>query len=255
MKSKGFEHWALMAALLVLNGCGGGGGSSETSTGQPGSDVTAVSFDQTIVKSIHVVAQYAGGSVPLNFKFRLNPVPTGPVFPMAVTSTTALVQAGTLGGGQNADGSFGAGIWSSPSLGAGTYTGNLTLRLCKDEFCIKEYSPTNNKIPFSLTLIPPPQVTLTTTSASGTATSVVSPFVTSNSVELPGPSTVMLTSDTPMTWTVNSLNFPPWTLQSSSPTALTGVLAANQGWLSIQAAPVGVPDFIYNLDIQAHFIP
>ena len=84
---------------------------------------------------------------------RLSANPTGPVYPLLVASSNAILTGETFGN-MNADGTYSVTIAVSPTLAAGTYTGTMMLLLCQDPGCANLYNVLGGVVNYTINISP-----------------------------------------------------------------------------------------------------
>lgn len=176
---------ACAVLLAVMVGCGGGGGG--------GSGAVSVSFSPSAISS-----SYASGGQSItppvaNVTASVTNLPAGTVY-VYVLEDAAVLAPGAYTVTRNPDGTYAVSLPFNTSLAAGTYTGNLTLRLCRDIACTSEITVTGGRIPYSVTVTPGIQI---------------SAWVNSNPVALTalqvrGGDVLSLQSTLPVSWSVAS---------------------------------------------------
>lgn len=153
----------LLAALLT--GCGGGGGGGSTAAPDPGAPAVspALSFNPATVR----------GTVGAGTSLTLNVIATvarpadfanaGTVVASIVDSNGVLLPTAQLI--RDSDTQYHAVLQTAPSLAAGTYTGNLSVRLCRDSGCASQFPGSPMLLPYNLQVVPAGQLTFSATPA------------------------------------------------------------------------------------------
>lgn len=229
-----FHRFFTLGAVTVLCACGGGGSS--------GSGSIAVTYSPESVTVGGVEGHHPNG-IGFTVTATLSATPGGAVYPVIVSSDP-VIQTGSTVAVKNADGSYTATLTTVPALGVGTYTGTLTLMLCKDPQCSSQYPVSGATLPFTITVIPEPQFTLTANQvSSGQAT--ISAIPGSHYFIVDG-SDLTLTTDTPVVWTM-STNGASLHQSTDTTTSISGAatkdLPVSGVFFSITAAPVEAPEY------------
>jgi len=202
---------ALSAALAACGGGGGGGGEGEDDS--PSGPTIAVRYNITNFN----FGVPAGGDVFTSVTATLSPVPEGKVY-VYVVADKPVLKTGATTVSRNANGSYTAYLQIDPSLVVGKYTGTLTLQLCQDAACAKQYALSGASLPYSIDVVAPLAVSVT---ANGVPVALSNGFfyrvhagetvtVTSNvstvwgqptNVSTGGTGSLSAVSTTPTTWT------------------------------------------------------
>ena len=193
---------AAVAALgvgLCASGCGGGGGDSAA---------LAVTFDpQSITQTFsqHFTESYVDALSPtvVNVTATFASAPPTDVVKIRVLEDQPVLQYTDLAVGQ--DGlRFTTGLVIDQMLAPGTYDGNFTLQLCRDQACDNRVALTHDKIHYTFTVqagfrvildINGVEVTNPTGAVPGTAN-------TEMYVDAPSGGLLALTSAIPVDWTI-----------------------------------------------------
>jgi hypothetical protein len=230
---------AVIGLLGALAACGGGGG------GNDGPPPIAVSVSPGTAQASGVAGTTPDGLVMI-MTATLGSLPTGTVYPV-IASSSAAIQSGTTDAIQTGANTWTVRLYSVPELVAGTYTGTVSLRLCKDMQCASEYPVTGATVPFSINVIPMPHFTLTT---NGTTTPV--DLGSGYLLNVANGASFTLTSDTPVTWTEQEVDADLGQLATTT-TSLSGTASRWQGisggFVQLFAAPVAVPDYAITLEV------
>ena len=225
---------AAMLVLASLVACGGGGGDSEPPI--------TVTISPSTATTSGVVGMYPDG-VGLQVSAVLSRTPTGTVYPV-IQSNSSAIRSGVADAIVTGTNTYSVIVHSMPTLTAGTYTGTLSLRLCKDAQCASEYPLTGASVPFSIKMIPLPTFTLTTTPANGAPSTIT--VAAGNPYDVPNGQAFTLTSDTPVTWSVQN-DEANISGQTTTATVFSGVVTKvsgiSGGIVDIFATPVDVPDY------------
>lgn len=142
-------RWLFAISLSVLSACGGGGGSSSPSS-------IEVTLDPKPLTASWLDRWVPG---PLTITARLSAVPTGTVYPVVVLDQAVFVPESVTVAQVDAN-TFSMNITPVNGLAVGEYSGNLTLRLCKDVACASEYTLVGGTLPYTLTVRPTLAVTV-----------------------------------------------------------------------------------------------
>jgi hypothetical protein len=146
---------ALAPVLLtaaLLSACGGGGGGGSAGTTQPPASGPAMTFSPAKVTA----SIAAGTSSPLTVSASINRPSdfdgATAVFAFIVDDkgvilpTAKVVQDSTL--------QYHAELQSAPTLAAGSYTGNFTVKLCRDSGCASQFPGSPMLLPYEFTITP-----------------------------------------------------------------------------------------------------
>ncbi|MQA21485.1 quinoprotein amine dehydrogenase [Rugamonas rivuli] len=153
----------LIAALLT--GCGGGGGGSSSGTPDNGNPAAspALSFNPSTVRA----TVNAGTSLTLNVIATVarpgDFANAASVFASVVDSNGVLLPGAQVV--RDSDTQYHAVLQTAPSLAAGSYTGNFSVRLCRDSACSGQFPGSPMLLPYSLQVVPAGQATFTATPA------------------------------------------------------------------------------------------
>ncbi len=142
---------ALAPALLIavlLSACGGGGTGGGT-TAPPASGPALTFTPATITASIP-----AGTSGALTVSASVNRPADfdGKVFALIVDDQGVLLPTAKLV--QDSAVQYHAELPTAPTLAAGSYTGNFTIKLCRDSGCASQYPGSPMLLPYALTITP-----------------------------------------------------------------------------------------------------
>jgi len=152
----------LLAALLTGCGGGGGGGAAAPDPGTPAVS-PALSFNPATVRG----TVNAGTSLTLNVIASVaRPADfanAGTVVASIVDGNGVLLPTAQLI--RDSDTQYHAVLQTAPSLAAGTYTGNLSVRLCRDSGCASQFPGSPMLLPYSLQVVPAGQLTFSATPA------------------------------------------------------------------------------------------
>lgn len=141
----------LLAALLT--GCGGGGGGGGAGAPDPGTPAVspALSFNPATVLG----TASAGTSLTLNVIATVaRPADfanAGTVVASIVDGNGVLLPTAQLI--RDSDTQYHAVLQTAPSLAAGTYTGNLNVRLCRDSGCASQFPGSPMLLPYRLQVV------------------------------------------------------------------------------------------------------
>ncbi|WPB55376.1 hypothetical protein [Xylophilus sp. GOD-11R] len=197
MVSGNFSRFGAAVVAVALAGCGGGGGDSEPAI--------AMSFSPNPLTATLLTS---GPAVGVTVRATITNAPTTTVYAVVVADRP-VVQTGAFAVTQVAAGVFSGTVNVSTTLAAGTYSGNFTLRLCKDTACASEYAVSGNNLPYVITVTP--QLALTT-SVNGVATAVSNAYLNVRSGDV-----VSVQSNVPVVWSASAIGSSA-TLNSTPPT-------------------------------------
>jgi hypothetical protein len=184
---------ALLAfAIAALGACGGGGSSSS------GAGSTDTTIAVTLSPDPLTATTEIGTGVPVTATATLSPLPVGNVF-VVVVFDRPVIQTGALQVTSNPNGSYSATFQTDSTLAVGTYSGTLTLELCKDAQCASEYPLSGATLPYTFTVLD--QVKLTATDAAGGAVPTNS---AGTEYEVHSGDQVTVTSNTPVRWVASA---------------------------------------------------
>ncbi|MTW31435.1 quinoprotein amine dehydrogenase [Pseudoduganella danionis] len=149
--------------LATLAGCGGGG--SSTGSGSTPVVSPALSFTPDTVRA----SVNAGSALTLNVIAAVTrPAEvTGQVFASVVDSNGVLQPNPQLV--RDSDSQYHAVLQTAPGLAVGTYTGNFSVRLCRDSACVSQFPGSPVSLPYSLQIVAAGQPTFTATPATALA--------------------------------------------------------------------------------------
>jgi hypothetical protein len=158
-----------LAALLAACGGGGGGGVGAGGGGAVGGggDTPAVgpalSFNPATVSA----TIDAGTSLTLNVVATVaRPADfanAGTVVAVVTDTTGVILPSAQLI--RDSDTQYHAVLQSAPTLAAGAYKGNFSVKLCKDAGCASQFPGSPMQLPYDFTVIPAGQATFSATSA------------------------------------------------------------------------------------------
>ena len=138
---------ALLAAAALTTACGGGGGSDASGI--------SVSYSPASVSATGIVDGFQQFTVTATFAN----LPSGPVYPV-ITADTAVIVPVDTSVTELSSNEFKA-VFTVNSQSATTYTGNFNLILCKDPQCGSQYQVSGTVLPYSVTVLPQPIVSVT----------------------------------------------------------------------------------------------
>lgn len=146
----------LLAALLTGCGGGGGGGSNTADPVTPAAS-PALSFNPPTVRA----SVTAGTSLTLNVIATVaRPADfanAGSVVASVVDSNGVLLPSAQLI--RDSDTQYHAVLQTAPTLAAGTYSGNFSVRLCRDSGCAAQLPGSPMLLPYNLQVVPVGQAT------------------------------------------------------------------------------------------------
>jgi len=178
----------------------------------------------------------AGREETITERATISPEPTGSQFFAVIAADKPVVQTGQISLTANSDDSATVTMKTDRTLAAGTYEGQLTLHICRDAQCKDEVSLTGNVLPYSIKVLPRVQVDATGVAASNYLGTPGSYLVDSGA-------TVVLTSNTPVTWSKgSSISGADLQVISSSPTRWEGQILGRSGlFVGVVAASIDKP--------------
>lgn len=157
---------SLAVLMATLTACGGGGGGASTGGGGTTPVVTpALSFSPDTVRA----SVNAGSSLTLNVVAAVaRPAEvTGTVYASVVDSAGVLQPNPQLV--RDSDSQYHAVLQTAPGLAVGSYSGNFSVRLCRDSGCASQFPGSPVSLPYSLQIVPADQPTFTATPATALA--------------------------------------------------------------------------------------
>lgn len=161
-----FIYSSCALLLATLAACGGGGGGSSTGGGGSTPVVSpALTFNPDTVRA----SVNAGKSLTLNVIAAVaRPAEvTGTVFASVVDSNGVLQPNPQLV--RDSDSQYHAVLQTAPGLAVGTYSGNFSVRLCRDSACASQFPGSPVSLPYSLQIVPADQPTFSATPATALA--------------------------------------------------------------------------------------
>lgn len=218
-----------LVLILALSGCGGGGGG-----GSSGPDTwqgpIAIAFNPSSIE-VRTVAPYNDDLVPL--KAAVTNLPPETVYPR-ITIDKPVFETGNIVVVENADGTYGGHLQVLLSLAPGTYSGTVTLQLCKDQNCKSQFPTTGETLPYSVTIEEPLKLSTVVDGPS---------FDASYAIQIPTGGAFHITSDTPVTWKKGSVRAPAdYSVAESTPTRLSGTVTGTLGSsVCVQAVSIQTP--------------
>jgi hypothetical protein len=138
---------ATFAAAALTASCGGGGDSASSGI--------SVSYSPASVSATGIVEGFQQFTVTATF----SNLPTGAVFAVITADTPVIIPADTSAT-QLSSNQFKA-VFTINSQTAATYAGDFNLILCKDAQCESQYDVTGTALPYSITVLPQPIVSVT----------------------------------------------------------------------------------------------
>ena len=230
MKNRLLTSMGGVAMCAALASCGGGGSGGADSTSGSTSTLTFTP------SSIQLV-QTQGFEEEIQVRATISPEPTGTQFYAVLAADKPVVQTGQVHLVANADDSASVTLRTDPALAAGLHEGQLTLHICRDAQCQDEVSLKGNVLPYSIKVLPRVQIV---------ATGVVSSnYLGSPNNYLVDPgTTVVLTSNIPVTWSKgSSMSGADLAVVSSTPTRWEGqILGRSNQFVGVLAAAIDKPN-------------
>ncbi|HJV00071.1 MAG TPA: BACON domain-containing carbohydrate-binding protein [Burkholderiaceae bacterium] len=153
--------WSAFTLVSLLTACGGGGGGSAGGTPVPASSA-ALTFSPDKLAISAVAGTSATASVnavvarPADFN-------GATVYPYLVDSAGVLLPNAQLvqDGGQ----AYHATVQTAPTLAAGSYQGNFTVKLCRDSACASQFPGSPMLLPYAIDVAPAGSVPFSASSA------------------------------------------------------------------------------------------
>lgn len=152
--------WPALALATLLAACGGGGGGPATSA-----PATAAAL--TFTPAQVTASAPAGTSATVNVSASVNrpaDFDTATVFASIVDSTGVLLPNIALV--RDSDQAYHATLQTAPTLAAGSYQGNFTVRLCRDSGCASQFPGSPMQLPYSFQVTPAGSAPFAASSAS-----------------------------------------------------------------------------------------
>lgn len=231
------KTWAAgLLSLVALVGCGGGGGG--------GSDAVRVTLSPASLTASFVSndpATSGPAAIPVTASF--SPAITTVVYPL-IAQDKPVLNSGPVIASRNPDGSYTVQLQPSATLAAGSYSGNITLRLCKDPGCASEYALSGAVLPYNFTVTAALSVTMKINGLPATDIRSFTSAVSGRTFEINANSgdVITLDSNTPVTWTpvVAGTTLAAVTPISSSTLQWQGTVTGttSSGYIGITATPL-----------------
>lgn len=196
--NQAFSMTAVVSAAVMLTACGGGGDGGSNP-------------DMTVSYSTSALTAKAFQGQQVNVNALQDPAVTVQATVSGSASGTVyarVVDSGQgFGGSSLAVSSVGSGRYSASlrpnvTLVPGTYTGTLTLQLCKDAGCASQYSTSGAALPYTVTITPRLSVDVYV-NGSFVGTTLSGPSLTVP-MAVPNNSTVEFRSNVPVQWQYSS---------------------------------------------------
>jgi hypothetical protein len=150
----------LFAALLTA--CGGGGGGGSPDTGTPAATPALTFSPSTVTANIG-----AGTSQTLNVTATVvrpsDFANAASVFASLTDSTGVILPAAQVV--RDSDTQYHAVLQSAPTLAAGNYKGNFSVKLCRDSACASQFPGSPVNLPYDFTVVPAGQATFSAVGA------------------------------------------------------------------------------------------
>lgn len=148
MEFKGLIVVGIMAC--VLGGCGGGGGGDNGYNDESWTNVS-VSLSPTSIST--TFSESGGTPAGVTITASLFDPPTTSVYAY-ITADSNVFTAGPQTVTANGNGGYSATLSFNTSVAPGTYSGFLTLKLCKDSACASQYVVSGGTLPYTVTVTP-----------------------------------------------------------------------------------------------------
>lgn len=231
MGNQSFGAGCVLAACLVLASCGGGGESA-------GADADGPSRVTFTPSSIQLVLTQ-GFEETIHERMSVSPEPEqefgGSSFFGLLAADQPVVQTAQLFLGAFPDGVTFA-VTTNRNLAPGTYEGQLTLHICRDSQCANKVSVTGNVLPYSIKVLPRLQVDVTGATAPN-------PLHEPDVFVVDPGTTVVATSNIPVTWSRgSSITGTDLQVISSTPTRWEGIVQGQSGlFIGLMASSIEKP--------------
>lgn len=232
MGNQSFGAGCVLAACLVLASCGGGGGGADASGAEGPSRTT---FTPSSIQL--VLTQGFEETIQERLSVSPEPVqePGGSSFFGLLAADQPVVQTGQLFLGAFPDGVTIA-VTTNRNLAPGTYEGQLTLHICRDSQCANKVSLTGNVLPYSIKVLPRLDLDVTGATAPD-------PLRQPNDFNVAPSTTVVVTSNIPVTWSRgSSITGTDLQVISSTPTRWEGTVEGGSGdFIGLMASSIEKP--------------
>lgn len=143
----------VLVCAAALTACGGGGNDSNSNgNGSTTSPVSPASAALTFNPAVATATLEAGKSSTITVGASVNRPGdfTGNVFAMVVDSTGVLLPNARIS--SQSPTQYSAVLQTSPSLAAGSYKGNFTVNVCRDQGCSQHYPGSPMQLPYDFTV-------------------------------------------------------------------------------------------------------
>lgn len=191
-----FSIAAMVFAAMTLSACGGGDSSSPDMT---------VSFNPSALSAKGFQGQQANGNAfqdsTVTVQAAVSGTASGIVYARVVDSGQGF-GGGALNVSSVGSGRYSATLRPNMTLVPGTYTGSLTLQLCKDAGCASQYTTAGATLPYTVTISPRLSVDVYVNSTF-VGTTLSGPTLSLQSA-IPNNSTVEFRSNVPVQWQYSS---------------------------------------------------
>jgi sugar lactone lactonase YvrE len=171
------RHLPVLLLALLLAACGGGGGGASTSSGTPTQSsppVTPVSDAALRFTPATISASWeAGTSAAIGVTADVNRPADfdGNVYAFVVDQAGVILPQ--VGITANSQVQYTIVLQTSPSLAAGQYKGNFTVKLCRDSACTQQYRGSPMQLPYDFQVAPARQLFSATSTAPLSASAYV----------------------------------------------------------------------------------
>lgn len=155
-------RWLAAVAVLLLASCGGGGGGGDADSAQPGAapgqaSASGVTFEPPVLQASFAELGQGQGPDPATpagatVTARFATPPEGPVF-MVIEQDRPVLDGRILAPESTSDSVRGF-LPFGTTLPPGTYSGNITLLLCRDASCRDHHPGSGAVLPYSVTVTP-----------------------------------------------------------------------------------------------------
>ncbi|MBJ7313363.1 quinoprotein amine dehydrogenase [Rugamonas sp. CCM 8940] len=144
------KQWPALLLITLLAACGGGGGGGGGATPTPPPPAgAALSFSPASVSA----ALTAGVSSTVSVAASVNRPADfdGAVFAFIIDASGVILPDAQLQQRSTTD--YLAVLHTAPTLGVGSYQGNLTVKLCRDSACAAQYPGSPMQLPYSFQVV------------------------------------------------------------------------------------------------------
>lgn len=143
----------LTAVLLTACGGGGGGGGDNNNGGGVTPAGPALTFTPATVSATLLAGVSSNVSVNASVNRPADFSNASTVFALITDSSGVLLPSAQLI--RDSDTQYHASLQTAPTLAAGSYTGNFSVKLCKDSACASQFPGSPMQLPYNFQVNPP----------------------------------------------------------------------------------------------------